>query len=46
MQNVNELHIRIVRAAECITSEMPVNTWQETIMLMCHATNGAIIEIC
>jgi hypothetical protein len=30
MQNMNKLRDRIVRAAECVTSEMLGNTWRDT----------------
>jgi hypothetical protein len=29
VQNVNELHDKIIRTAECITNDMLANTWQE-----------------
>jgi len=41
--NVNELHDRIIRAAECVTDEMLVK--KLNIILMCNATNGAHTEI-
>jgi hypothetical protein len=44
---VNKLHDRIVRAAEYITSEMFINTWQETeycVDVYC-TTNGVHTEI-
>jgi len=47
VQNVNELCERIVRAAECVTSEMLVSTWRETeyrLDALC-ATNGVHVEI-
>jgi len=39
--------VTAIRAAECITSEMIANTWQETEyhLDVCHATSGAHIEI-
>jgi hypothetical protein len=30
MQNVNELHDRIVRVAECVTNEVLTSTWRQT----------------
>jgi hypothetical protein len=44
VQNVNELHERIIRTAECITNGM-LNTWQEAEyhLDVWHATNGAHI---
>jgi hypothetical protein len=30
MQNMKDLHDRIVRAAECVTNEMLASTWRET----------------
>jgi len=47
MQNVNELHYRIIRAAECVTNEMLTSTWQETEydLDVCHATNSAHSEL-
>jgi hypothetical protein len=48
VQNVNELRDRTVRAAECVTNEMLVSTWQETehCLDVCRATDGAHIEFC
>jgi hypothetical protein len=45
---VNELHGRIVRAAECVTNGMLANSWPETEyhLDVCRATNGAHIEMC
>jgi hypothetical protein len=46
LQNVNELHDRIIRAADCVTNEMLASTWQENEynLDVCSATNGAHIE--
>jgi hypothetical protein len=35
VQNVNELHDRIIRDAECGTNKILANTCQETDILMC-----------
>jgi hypothetical protein len=40
VQNVNELHDKIIRAAEWVANEMLANTGD-----VCHDTNGAHIEI-
>jgi hypothetical protein len=47
VKNVNELHDRIIRGPECVTSEVVANTWQETEyhLDVCCATNGAHIHI-
>jgi hypothetical protein len=42
VQNMNELHGKIIRAAECITSEMLANT---NVLDVWCATYGAHIEI-
>jgi hypothetical protein len=44
---VSELHYRIVRTAEFVTSEMLASTWRETEYRLdvCRATNGGHIEI-
>jgi len=46
--NLNELHDRTVRAAECVTNEMLDSTQQETeyCLDVCHTINGGHIEIC
>jgi hypothetical protein len=41
VQNVNELRDRIVRAAECVTSEVLAITWREGE----HHFDGAHFEI-
>jgi len=47
VQNVNELHDRILRAEECITNEMLANIWHETeYFFHVHCTiNNAHTEI-
>jgi hypothetical protein len=46
VQNINELHDRIVRALECITSEMLPNIWwyTEDHLDVCCTTSGAHID--
>jgi len=46
VQNVNELHDRIVRAAECVTNKMLSSTFQETEyhLDVGHVINTANIE--
>jgi len=46
VQNVNELCDRTIRAAECVTSEMPASTCTETEYRLdvCCITNGAILR--
>jgi len=48
VQSMNGLHDRIFRAAECVTKEIN-SAWvggkKLNIILMCHATNSAHIEI-
>jgi hypothetical protein len=46
IQHVTQLCDRIVRAAECVTSEKLASTWRETEYCLdgCRATNGAILR--
>jgi hypothetical protein len=47
VQNMHELRDRIVRAAKCVTTEMPASTWRGTEYRLHdrYATIGAHIEI-
>jgi len=46
MHHLNELHDRIVRAAEYVANEMLASTWRGTDYRfdVCRATNGAILR--
>jgi hypothetical protein len=46
VENMNKMHERIVRVAECVTNEMAASTCPETEhrLDVCRATNGAMLR--